>query len=133
MSCSRYLSLGVLLAAALFGQGLDPALLLKAPTDTWPTYNGDYSGRRYSTLSQISNANVQNLTLVWVYRANSGGGNPFGSSVKTTPLEVNGVLYFTVPDHAWALDARTGRELWHYKWESKGDRKSTRLNSSHSQ
>ena len=33
---------------------------------------------------------------------------------------MNGVLYFTVPDHAWAVDARTGREIWHYKWESKG-------------
>ncbi len=30
------------------------------------------------------------------------------------------MLYFTVPDHAWAIDARTGREIWHYKWESKG-------------
>ena len=33
---------------------------------------------------------------------------------------IDGVLYFTVPDHVWALDARTGRELWHYAWQSKG-------------
>ena len=42
------------------------------------------------------------------------------STIKSTPLEVNGVLYFTMPDHAWAVDARTGRQLWHYQWESHG-------------
>src|SRR5437667_11592089 len=98
MSPLSYLSLGTFLAGALFGQGLDPSLLQKAPTDTWPTYNGDYSGRRYTTLSQISNANVQNLTLAWVYRANSAGGNLFGSALKSTLLEVDGALYFPVPD-----------------------------------
>ena len=40
--------------------------------------------------------------------------------IKGTPLMIDGVLYLTVPDHVWALDARTGRELWHYAWESKG-------------
>src|ERR1700728_1190042 len=116
----RYLASASFFAVMLLGQGLDSTLLLKAPTDTWATYNGDYSGRRFSTLSQIDTSNVRNLTLAWVYRAVTGGGNFFGSQVKSTPLEVNGVLYFTVPDHAWAVDARTGRELWHYKWESKG-------------
>jgi alcohol dehydrogenase (cytochrome c) len=33
---------------------------------------------------------------------------------------IDGVIYLTLPDHVWALDARTGRELWHYTWESKG-------------
>ena len=33
---------------------------------------------------------------------------------------VNGVLYFTIPDHAWAIDARTGEEIWHYSWQDKG-------------
>jgi glucose dehydrogenase len=40
-----------------------------------------------------------------------GVGNP---EIKSTPLMVNGILYFTIPDHVWALDARTGEELWHY-------------------
>src|SRR5450755_660376 len=44
----------------------------------------------------------------------------FRQQIKATPLEVNGVLYFTVPDHAWAVDARTGRELWHFRWQTKG-------------
>ena len=44
-------------------EGLDPAALLKPATNTWPTFNGDYSGRRYSTLSQINQGNVKQLSL----------------------------------------------------------------------
>ncbi len=102
-------------------QGLDPAAIVKPIPGSWPTYNGDYSGRRFSPLDQISAKNVRDLSLAWVFYANTGpGGNPFGSQIKSTPLEVGGVLYFTLPDHAWAVDARTGREIWHYKWESQG-------------
>ena len=50
-----------------------------------------------------------------------GGGNSiFGTQIKSSPLLVNGVLYFTVPDHVWAVDPHDGRELWHYKWTTKG-------------
>ncbi len=35
-------------------------------------------------------------------------------------MVVNGVLYTTIPDHVFAIDARTGREIWHYVWPSKG-------------
>jgi outer membrane protein assembly factor BamB len=59
------------------------------------------------------------MTLAWEYRLDPGNGT-LTSSIKSTPLEVNGVLYFTLPDHAWAVDARTGRQLWHYQWESHG-------------
>ena len=117
----KTLALLTIASGLLFAQGLDPALLLKAPTNTWPTYNGDYSGRRYSPLTQVNSSNVRTLTLAWAYHANTGaGGGPFGGQIKSTPLEVNGVLYFTLPDHTWAVDARTGRELWHFKWETKG-------------
>ena len=43
-----------------------------------------------------------------------------GGVIKSTPLQIDGVLYFTVPDHVWAVDARTGRERWHYIWPSTG-------------
>jgi alcohol dehydrogenase (cytochrome c) len=47
----RALTLALLLAPALFfGQQLTPEMLLHPPASTWPTYNGDYSGRRYSSL-----------------------------------------------------------------------------------
>jgi glucose dehydrogenase len=42
-----------ILPALLSSQTLDPGLLFKAPTAAWPTYNGDYSGRRFSPLTQI--------------------------------------------------------------------------------
>ena len=89
--------------------GLDPAKLLKPATDSWPTYNGDYSGRRFSTLTKINANNVGALSLAWIYRLNLGGGPVIGSSatIKATPLQINGVLYFATPDHAWAVDART--------------------------
>jgi alcohol dehydrogenase (cytochrome c) len=124
MNFCRFLAVALLLAPGLaLADGLDPKKLLERPTDTWPTYNGDYSGQRFSPLEKINASNVKSMTLAWVYRANtsvgagSGGG---GAQIKATPLVVNGVLYFTVPDHTWAVDARTGRELWHYFWETQG-------------
>jgi alcohol dehydrogenase (cytochrome c) len=126
MSARRPLCPLILLSVTGFGQAyLDPAKLLQPPTDTWPTYNGDYSGRRYSTLTRINQSNINSLALAWVYRANpgrepQGGGGNNTPVIKGTPIEVNGVLYLTIPDHAWAMDARTGREIWHYAWPSKG-------------
>src|SRR6185312_5268633 len=102
-------------------QELNPAKLLKPPTDTWPTYNGDYSGRRYSPLSQINQSTIGSLAVKWMYRTNVGQLRGVGTAqVKSTPLQVNGILYFTVPDHVWAVDARTGDELWHYSWVDHG-------------
>src|ERR1051326_6982750 len=108
-----------LLLTALSGQSLTPAKLLQPSHDMWPMYNGDYSGRRFSTLSKINDANINSLSLAWVYRANTGGGG-FGGAIKATPILIDGVLYFTLPDHAFAVDARTGREVWHLAWPSKG-------------
>src|SRR5881628_3700882 len=98
----------------LTAQGLDAAALLKPATDVWPTYNGDYSGRRFSTLDQINAGNVGSLSLAWVFRTP-------GSVLKSTPLEVNGILYFSAPDNMWAVDARYGRLVWHYRRVSEGD------------
>jgi glucose dehydrogenase len=105
-------------------QGLEPQKLLQSePTDTWPTYNGDYSGRRFSPLTQITEANVHSLSMAWMFRVSVQGGAMRGvgdPDIKSTPLMVNGILYFTIPDHVFALDARTGLELWHYDWQDKG-------------
>jgi len=109
----RALCLLTVNSAAVVAQGLNPEDLLKAPASTWPTYNGDYSGRRYSPLSQINASNVRSLALQWVYRTRDSGGD---WTVKAAPLVVNGILYFTVPNNVWAIDARTGREIWHFKY-----------------
>jgi alcohol dehydrogenase (cytochrome c) len=112
------------LALVLLAQGLDSASIpfFNQKGDAWPTYNGDYSGRRYSTLTQINSDNVNTLTLAWMFRIpgvgqQRGVGEP---TIKSTPLMVNGILYFTIPDHAYALNARTGELIWQYSWEDKG-------------
>ena len=101
----------LLLATAAFAQTLDPAKLSQPPTDTWPSFNGDYSGRRFSPLTSINASNVQSLSLGWVHRINlPSTGGPFPGSIKSSPVVVDGVMFFTVPDHVWAIDARTGRD-----------------------
>src|ERR1700691_1975871 len=67
---NRFLTAFALLAACgyLLAQGLDRATLLKQPVDAWPTYNGDYSARRFSPLKQINSTNVHQLSLLWATR-----------------------------------------------------------------
>jgi alcohol dehydrogenase (cytochrome c) len=122
--------------------GLDPKDILQPLGDSWLTYSGDYSGKRYSQLKQINQTNVKNLTLAWTTRVANGpnpsparGGGPQapvilggvgktqwagGTNIRAAILSVNGVLYFSTPDNAWAVDARDGRELWHYNWSTRG-------------
>jgi alcohol dehydrogenase (cytochrome c) len=118
-------------------QTLDPASLSKPATDTWPTYSGDYSGRRYSLLNQIDQGNVKNLALAWSSRVTAGSRGTADSpevivggegtaeatnlaNIRGALLQVGGLLYVTTPDNAWALDARDGHEIWHYFWRTKG-------------
>jgi alcohol dehydrogenase (cytochrome c) len=132
------------LIAAAADSGLDPAVLLKPLAESWPSYSGDYTGRRYSALTQINQSTVKNLSLAWVVRLSGGpgggsGGGPNGgppvtvggegtgdvvasgaTTVKGAILEVNGVLYVTAPDNVWALDAHDGHTLWRYFWKTKG-------------
>jgi alcohol dehydrogenase (cytochrome c) len=118
-------------------QTLDPASLSKPATDTWPTYSGDYSGRRYSLLNQIDQGNVKNLALAWSSRVTAGSRGTADSpevivggegtaeatnlaNIRGALLQVGGLIYVTTPDNAWALDARDGHEIWHYFWRTKG-------------
>ena len=55
--------------------GVDAGMLLKPLGENWPTYSGDYSGRRYSTLTQVNQSNVKNLQLVWSTRIVPGMGS----------------------------------------------------------
>src|SRR5580698_1124201 len=93
-------------------------MILHPSADSWPVYNGDYTGKRFSTLTKINDKNVKSLSLAWTSTVSvaGGGGGGFGGNVKGTPLLVNGTLFYTTPDNAYAMDARTGHELWHYVW-----------------
>ena len=119
--------------------GADLALLDKPLEESWPTYSGDYTGRRYSRLTQVTTETVRHLTLAWTRELNTGmpvltgngaptfvGGEGTGDFVignqriKGSILQVDDVLYVTAPDHVWALDARDGTERWHYFWKTEG-------------
>jgi alcohol dehydrogenase (cytochrome c) len=115
---TRILALSLAACAAFAADVTDPSKFAQPPTAGWPTYNGDYSGRRFSPLNKITAANVQSMSLAWVYRMNTGAFG--GGSIKATPLVVDGIMYLTFPDHVWAIDARNGRELWHHAWNSVG-------------
>ncbi|MBS1820855.1 MAG: acido-empty-quinoprotein group A [Acidobacteria bacterium] len=82
--------------------------------EQWTTFHGDSSGKRFSALTQINRDNIKSLTLAWAFQAHS-------TTIKATPLMVDGVLYFTVPDHTWAVDAKTGTKIWEYVRPSEGN------------
>jgi alcohol dehydrogenase (cytochrome c) len=104
-----------LASATLFAQGTTPDILLKPPKDSWPAYHGDYSGRRHSALTQVTPQNVGGLTLSWAFQT---GAN---AQIKASPLMVDGVIYFSTPDNVYAVDARSGHQIWHYTYpQNKG-------------
>jgi quinohemoprotein ethanol dehydrogenase len=106
---------GVLLAAttaALQTRNVDDQALKNAATNPgeWLTYGRDYSEQRYSPLTQIDASNVNRLGLAWSYEIGTGGGPQ-----EATPLVANGVMYsITNWSIVFALDAKTGKELWRY-------------------
>jgi len=57
-------------------RGLDPATLLKPLADSWPSYSGDYTGRRYSLLTQVNQSNVKQLTLAFAAKVSGGPSGP---------------------------------------------------------
>src|SRR6188474_1002535 len=78
----------------------------------WLTYSGSYNGQRYTTLDQITPANVKNLNLEWVFQVRSLGA---ADKFEATPIVVDGVMYtVSPPNDVVALDAATGRQFWRY-------------------
>lgn len=59
-------------AATPSNGGLDPAAIYKPLADDWPTYSGDYSGRRFSALTHVNRDTVKGLSLAWVSRLTGG-------------------------------------------------------------
>lgn len=83
-------------------------LLVQPTAGDWLSYNGDYTGRRYSGLSQITPGNVGQLRAQWVFHS------PNSNHLEGTPVVVGGLMLMTSANDAFALDARTGRLVWHY-------------------
>ena len=88
---------------------VQPQQMIQQPPDkNWLSYNGDYTGRRYSKLEQINVANVGKLRAQWVFHA------PNSDSLEVTPVVVDGLMFITSANDAYALDSQTGRMIWHY-------------------
>jgi alcohol dehydrogenase (cytochrome c) len=142
------LAAGFFMATPSFAQGLDPADILHPKPDTWPTYSGDYTGQRYSPLTEINTSNVKGLSLAWSSKltGGTGGGGGIGAllaammgqkppannvggvgtqeapmgRVNGAMLVNDGVMYVTTPDNVWALDVHDGHTLWHFLWKTRG-------------
>src|SRR5260221_2302751 len=78
-------------------------------TADWPTYNGDPGGNRHTTLTQIDKTTVTRLAPRWVFSI------PEAGPLQVTPVVVDGIMYVTAPNECFALDAGSGRPIWHYK------------------
>ena len=90
-----------------------PALLhAQRKSADWPVYGGNTDHTLYSTLDQITPANVSRLRVAWTYETHDEFQ---GSEMQANPIVIDGVLYATTPKlHVFALDAATGRELWKF-------------------
>jgi quinoprotein glucose dehydrogenase len=78
----------------------------------WRVYGHDPGAMRFSGLKQINRTNVSNLQRAWTYVVARGSDAEI-EAFETTPLMVDGVLYFTTPtSRAIAVDGDTGKELW---------------------
>jgi alcohol dehydrogenase (cytochrome c) len=74
----------------------------------WPTYNGQTSGSRYSPLTHITKDNVARMIPKWIFSV------PNAPTLQVTPVVVDGVMYVTSANQSYALDAGSGRQIWHY-------------------
>ena len=85
-----------------------PRAMLTKAGENWLSYHGDYTGQRFTRLSQITPSNVASLKTQWVFHVRDV------SDMEVTPVVSGGVMFVTAANDAYALDARTGRTIWHY-------------------
>jgi alcohol dehydrogenase (cytochrome c) len=74
----------------------------------WPTYHGNINGNRHSDLNQIDTSNVAHLAPAFMF--------PIGKAqrLEGTPIVIDGIMYVTTANECFALDAKNGRQIWHY-------------------
>jgi alcohol dehydrogenase (cytochrome c) len=82
--------------------------------ENWPHYGGSYQFWRYTALEQINRSNVKQLVPVWAFHTGVVDGG-----LQATPIVVDGVMYLSSSwNRVFAIDAETGRELWHYYYQN---------------
>jgi PQQ-dependent dehydrogenase (methanol/ethanol family) len=97
------------LAVGELGPGVSFTEVAQPKPGSWPTYDGHLSGNRFSPLDQINTRNVARLAPQWIFPIPSAP-----RALEVTPVVVDGVMYVTTVNEAFALYARSGREIWHY-------------------
>ena len=112
----RLLVLFALLAIPIrpvaYAQSPKPRRAPGAQSADWPVYGGGTDHSHYSTLSQITPANVSQLQVAWTYETHDEFP---GSEMQSNPIVIDGVLYATTPKLiVFALEAATGKELWRF-------------------
>lgn len=83
-------------------------LLRPQPGANWLSYNGDYSGRRFSELTEINGKNVGQLKAQWIFHSRTS------DRLEVTPIVVDGMMLVSSANDVFALDAKTGRQAWQY-------------------
>ena len=95
-------------------------LKARSEPENWLTYYGAYNGQRYSPLDEVNRRNVKRLRPAWVFQFGQFGihASEGTYSFEAAPIVIDGVMYVTGWDGwLWAIDAKTGKELWRYKHE----------------
>lgn len=108
-----FLLAALLCISTLSGADVSFDRIVHAQNDprNWLTYWGDYHAIRFRDLKQINDKNVGKLRLEWMFQSDIVG------AFETVPLVVDGVMYVSTPDaSAYAIDARSGRQLWRYQY-----------------
>ena len=90
-------------------RSLDFAQIANPRTGEWPTYHGQLNGNRHSPLAQINLNNVDRLAPKWIFPI------PSTQRLEVTPVVIDGVMYVTAANEAYALDARNGRQYWSFR------------------
>ncbi|MBI4908986.1 MAG: PQQ-binding-like beta-propeller repeat protein [Acidobacteria bacterium] len=81
----------------------------KSPGPSWLTYNGDYRATRHSSLTQITPANVKSLVAKWVFHVDGA------KKLEASPIVYDGLMYVSNTNELIAIEARTGRKVWHFR------------------
>ena len=100
---------GKVVAVTAPARSLDFAQIADPRLGEWPTYHGRLNGNRHSPLAQINLNNVDRLAPKWIFPI------PSTQRLEVTPVVIDGVMYVTAANEAYALDARNGRQYWSFR------------------
>jgi quinohemoprotein ethanol dehydrogenase len=102
---------------------IDEERLLNADKEpgNWMSLGRNFMQQHHSPLDKINAANVKDLGFAWQYETNSNRG-AVNRGLEATPIVVDGVMYTSGAwSQVYALDAKTGKEIWRYDPEADGN------------